>query len=120
MRTATWGLLLICTLLIEVEEVIELVPDLLGIILISRCATLPRPSLPLNILPETLPCGLIIFPLLIVHATLWLCAFVCFAHALILIVGVDPALTATSPSTKVHVLEGGSTKAHLLVICVLL
>jgi hypothetical protein len=119
-RTTIWGLLLMRTLLIKVKEVIELVPDLLSIILIPRRATLPGPSLPLNILPETLPSGLIILPLLIVHATLWLCTFVCFAHTFILIVGVDPALTATSRSTEVHVLEGGATKTHLLVISILL
>ena len=109
-----------CPLLIEVEEVIELVPDLLGIILIPRRAALPGPGLPLDILPESVPSGLIVLPLLIIHATLWLRAFVCFAHALILIVGVDPALPATSSSAEVHVLEGGATKTHLLVISILL
>ena len=116
MRTTVRGLLFICTLLIEVEEVIELVPDLLSVILLPRRAALPGPGLPLNVLPKTLPSGLVILPLLIVHATLWLCAFVCFAHALILIVGVDSALTAMSCSTEMHILEGGATKTHLLVI----
>lgn len=116
--TAICALLLTPRLLIEVEEVIELIPHLLRMILIPRRAALPGPLLPLDVLPEPLPGGLIILPLLVVRATFRLRALICLAHALILIVRVDPP--ATGRPTEVHVLEGGAAKTHLLVIGVLL